>query len=86
MKKPQFDLNMSVSSRLNKLRLHRWINRHLRCRVRPRYKSGERRYDMAYAANSRRMDQQRLFRFNAVRNPMLRGHRARAAFTRVRHR
>ncbi len=68
MKKAQLDINMSLSVSLNILRVHRWINRHLSRRVRPRWKSGDRRYRMAFAANARRIDQNRLFRFNGFRN------------------
>lgn len=69
MKKARFDLNMSLPVSLNITRLHRWINQHLRKRQRITVKSGDSRYRMAYAANGRRMAQDRLFRFNGFRNP-----------------
>ena len=69
MRTAQFELNMSISVELNILRLHWWINQHLEKRVRPRFPSGDRRFRMAYRANSRRHRQQRLFPFNAFRQP-----------------
>jgi hypothetical protein len=73
VKKAQIELNMALPVELNILRLHRWINRHLSRRVRPRFKSGDSRYRMAYRANTRRWSQDRLFRWNAFRNPVRRG-------------
>lgn len=69
MKQAQIGLNLSISVEMNVLRLRRWINRHLSRKVRPRFKSGDRRYNMAYRANARRYAQDRLFKFNAFRNP-----------------
>lgn len=75
MKRAQFELNPALPVSLNIVRLHRWINRHLVKRARPRFKSGDARYRMAYRANARRMAQDRTFRFNAFRNPARRGAR-----------
>lgn len=69
MKSAQFQLNLALSVELNILRLHGWINQHLARRTRPRFKSGDSRYRMAYRANLHRLSQDRLFRFNAFRRP-----------------
>lgn len=75
MKKTCFDLNMALSVKLNIIRLYRWINQHLSKSQRLKVKSGDRRYRMAFAANTRRMAQDRRFKFNGFRNP--RGKRPR---------
>ena len=75
MKTPQFELNMAVAMSLNILRLHRIINRRLARRIAIRVPSGSRRMRMAYSANARRYDQQRLFNRNGFRNPRRAGRK-----------
>ena len=65
MKKAQIALNMALPVSMNRLRVRRWINRHLAPGA--RVKAGDRRYRMAYRANLRRSKQGRLFRFNGFR-------------------
>ena len=69
MKKPQMQLNLALPISLNILRVHRYINTRLGCARDRNLKSGDRRNCMAFQANAKRMDQDRLFRFNAFRNP-----------------
>ncbi len=67
--------NFSLSPSLNRLRIYRRIHS-----VARRSAAGSLRYRMAWRANGRRYDQPRLFRVNAFRNPMGRGHGARGPF------
>ena len=67
MKKPQMQINLALPVSLNILRVHRYINTRLGRAGDRHGKSGDRRYRMAYRANGKRMEQDRLFRFNPFR-------------------